>query len=884
MLSPKWLREFCRALDRPAIIAISRVLTILVTLGTAPLVARTLGPEGRGLYAASIAALTLSPIVFGVGIPVAMRRLAAVGNIGAHVRTLYILVPALCIPAVLAALPLVEFLIRHLTPAERISFTIAMAASALYVMTLCAQSVAIAKARYLNVAILQSSQIVIVSILIVAFFVASKLSLNVLLLFYSFATLITAAVSIALMRIPSSGPRSKVKVLLKEGSPYAISQVAEASSSSLYQLLAITALTAGPAGYLAVGMTIASLPIAMAHTIGAVAFREVSNSQPAQTRIVIAKFLRISILLGIGTSAVLLFITPFAVPLIFGDQFRPGVPLIMGVLFGCAALLLNYVGMQMLAAIGKGFRMANAQIWGIALGVSLLYGLAAASIQNTGGLAVAIGWTFTSLIIVLSLPVRLLDLLPRIHDFRSIWSVSVRGQLANNTEKKGIKGAVMLTRPALGNLMRTPTKIMSHGQKPLADKNPVGQKHQTAAAGSRLIAATIYILVALLFSGALIVKFFPVGFTLSMVMVILIGALIATSTNMISANWTIFFPILLIWVLLSTTGLDLSSSAQRYLVIFPIAFITGHLILSTGHIRNFLQAYLSVALVMAFLSIVENQVGRSLIGDDDRFAFIARLREFRSAVAAEHPLILGIYLAVAIVTVAAFSLSAVQRVSVCTVLILGILSTDGRVPLIIGVSAAVLICCFKDATLGSLASKRSWLIVGTISAWSLIAYLSVFQWTNSAYGATAADSSAAYRPAIYSFIPDILSRSYSGIGFADVPQGLWLIRGRSVTYDLANTVDSEVVLLALRFGIFGLLSFAAIWSLFIATCRLDPVIGAMGIVLLVTGFSTAISAWNTLGSFAFMIIGLAFAQILKAGRATRRTNKPTVSTQKDIAV
>lgn len=498
------LRKVGHNIDRPAVIAASRLMTILLTLGTAPLVARTLGPEGRGVYAATLAALALSPVIFGIGMPVAIRRLTAAGRVDNHIRALYLLIPALCIPAALAVFPLIQFLIVHLTTAERLSFTLAMVASVLYVTTLSAQSVFIAKARYLNVAALQSIQIVIVSFLTVAFFIADSLSISALLNFYSVATLATTCLSVAMLNIPLRGPRSSSRALMKEGSKYAISQVTEASAFSLYQLLAITALGPNSAGYLAVGMTIASLPIAVAHTVGAVAFREVANSGPRYVREVVARFLRVSTLLGVGTSASLIIITPVAVPLIFGNGFEPGVPLMIGVLLGCPALIVNYVGMQMLAAVGKGFRMATAQLGGIALGILLLYALGSRSLQGLAGIGVAIGWTTTSALIMLSLPIGINLLIPRKRDFKSTWDICIRGKLPSQNPSGTNPDAASSTQP---NLTPHPRHLVSthHSAHLVTKQSAESNIRRTTMLDSALVSNRMYLLLILIFSGALII-------------------------------------------------------------------------------------------------------------------------------------------------------------------------------------------------------------------------------------------------------------------------------------------------------------------------------------------------------------------------------------------
>lgn len=866
------------AIDRPIIIALARLATIFLTLCTAPLIARTLGPEGRGLYAACIASVTLSPILLGVGIPVVIRRHAAVAKVDPYIRGLYKLTPFLIFPAIALALPIYSYFIPNLSSGERTSFVIAMAASVLFVITLCAQSVFVATSKYSRVALLQAMPISISTALILTFYLVSELTLTKLLHSYSIAMLATAIMSVALLRIGVGGPSAKPRNLIKDGSKYAISQAAESASFSLYQLLAVTALSPEYGGYLAVGMTIASLPMALAHSVGAVAFRVVAQSVSDVRSVQIGALLRVSGLIGLSCTIFLIAVTPIAVPLVFGTEFSPGIPLIVGVLLGCTSLIMNYVGMQMLAATGKGLRMAYSQLLGLAIGVSLMYVAGWISLPIAGGIAVAAGWIVTTLLIIVSLPVRLVHLIPRPSDGKSAWAVSLHGRLpvieldkqAKHSRSWFIHRDFPSSRKTILHMRFD--SMTSHPQ----DQSTTRQAVVGYPERSALITSAIYLLLITLFSAGLIVKALPVGMTVTIALTWTLFVLSICESSKASTSRMIAIPVVVAWTFFGTLGLDLSSTAQRYLVIFPLALLVGYALTANGHNRSMTLAYLRISGIMAILAILEKLIGRSLVGDDDRFAFFSRLREFRSAVATDHPLILAIYLTAAVISVGVFDLSRIQRLGICALLCLGVASTDGRVSLLVAIVASTTIVLFRDQAVAFVRDRRGILgiVIAAISV--TLAYLSVYKWTNSAYGTTAADSSAAYRPAIYSLVPDMLRRNPTGLGFSKIPHEVWLVRGHSITYDLANTVDSEVVLLAIRFGYLGLALLAGVLAIFLLSARVQPVISAMGIVILILGLSTAITAWNTLGSFTCILIGSAIASIVGVNRAEYRDPKERI--------
>src|SRR5680860_505229 len=87
--------ELRSAVNSPSIIALTRLIIQLTPLLTAPIVARELGPEGRGFYAACFAAMTLTPVALGLGLPLVTRRRSANHDPASTMRSVYRIIPIL---------------------------------------------------------------------------------------------------------------------------------------------------------------------------------------------------------------------------------------------------------------------------------------------------------------------------------------------------------------------------------------------------------------------------------------------------------------------------------------------------------------------------------------------------------------------------------------------------------------------------------------------------------------------------------------------------------------------------------------------------------------------------------------------------------------------
>lgn len=412
----------------PSLLAVTRLATIMLTLLTAPIIARELGPSGRGVYAACLSAMTLMPSVVGLGLPMVVRRRAVKESGWPLLRAVYLVLPFLAFPGLAAGVIVAICLVPELSPIEEKIFIVGMAVSVLFVGTLAAQSILLVRSKYIGVSILLATQSVVVSISIFIAWPLGKLSVSWLLVSFIAGTALSCVLGVFFVYENASGPIARIRGLLQEGSRFSVSQLAEVATASIYPVLAVTAVGAVNAGYFAVSMTIASLPLALGFAIGSVAFRDVAASDAGSRGDLIAAYFRISLVLGVGCTLALMMIVPTAIPIIFGDEFVPAINVTMLMVTGCALLLINYVSNQILGAVGNGFAMTVAQLAGILVGVVAIYALGSKWGAMGASGAVLVGWGTTCIVAAAFLRVGGIQVIPRWSDVRLTWKVLAGGR------------------------------------------------------------------------------------------------------------------------------------------------------------------------------------------------------------------------------------------------------------------------------------------------------------------------------------------------------------------------------------------------------------------------------------------------------------------------
>ena len=415
----------------PSLIGLARIVLMALSLLTAPLVARGLGPDGRGLYAAATAAFGLAPVLLGVGVPMVVRRRAALdgARVEATLRTVTRILPAVAAIGMAAGWVLSRTALAHLDATESEVFTVSMGTTALFVWVLCVQSVLVARGSYLGIAVLQLTQGAATSILVAGLWVLGRMTLVSVLGVYALATAAAAVVASCFVRPRWRGKGMSLRELAVDGVRFAASQITEVSTTAVPMLLAVVAIGPDNAGMLSVGVTLVLIPTALGYVLAPVVFASVSTGDDGERRHVKTLALSSAWWGSVAVCIALAAVVPLGIPFVFGQGFAPAVGPALLLLLGAPAVVLGYVGAQMLAAQNRARVLTIAQVVGVLTSVAAMFVLGSlhGAVGAAGG--IVLGFVVTAAGVVIGSGVGLRFLLPNRRMVTTIVTMVVRGRL-----------------------------------------------------------------------------------------------------------------------------------------------------------------------------------------------------------------------------------------------------------------------------------------------------------------------------------------------------------------------------------------------------------------------------------------------------------------------
>lgn len=360
--------------DAPVVLVAANVAAMALSVATAPLIARSLGPDGRGETAAAIAAFTLVPVLLAIGVPLELRRRAAREDVASSVRTFRVLLLVGFIPAVGVAF-LLDLLIFHsFSPTARAWVFAGLVMSPIVMSWSASASVLVAQGRYRAVAAVRLAQPAPFFAGAVALILLDQVSVASLLAANIASNVVAALVGAFLVRVKVRGHLAPIRPLLARGGAFAGSAVAEAASGKLPQILILPLLGAQDAGYFSVAATLAILPIALAQALGGPLLRDVSDARtPEQRRAVVESGVQSSVsVILVGTIA-LAAVVPLLVPLLFGPEFVPAIVPSLLMLIGAAGNAIALSVSMLLVGLGRGATMSLSQVLSLAVSTVLLF-------------------------------------------------------------------------------------------------------------------------------------------------------------------------------------------------------------------------------------------------------------------------------------------------------------------------------------------------------------------------------------------------------------------------------------------------------------------------------------------------------------------------------
>ncbi|WP_199424943.1 lipopolysaccharide biosynthesis protein [Actinotalea solisilvae] len=356
--------------DRPVVLVLGRFGAMACVLLAAPVIARALGPDGRGMTATALAVLAVLPVVVGLGMPLAIRRRLAVGASARAdlVRTGRLLAALTLVPSVVLALTLEPLLLPGLEPASRVAFGVSAALVPFSVSWSIDANVLLVERRFRALAMLSVVHGAVSTVIVLATWWGG--SLGVPTVIYAFLAGNVVAFLLGLVLVHERGGRvSGVTDVAREGMSLVGGQLAEILSGRVAQVVALPLIGASGAGLYSVAVTTGSLSAPVPEAFGNSAFARLAGDADRGTLIAA---LRGGSGLALTSAASVAAAGWFLIPVVFGAAFADARPLAL--LVGLTTWFngLAGIGGAALAARRQGRRMTIARATGLGVTVVLV--------------------------------------------------------------------------------------------------------------------------------------------------------------------------------------------------------------------------------------------------------------------------------------------------------------------------------------------------------------------------------------------------------------------------------------------------------------------------------------------------------------------------------
>jgi len=386
-IRPIGSREFASTL-------ITNVVIQACTVVQGILVARLLGPVGRGQFAAAILWPGLFAAMGGMGVSVALaRRAGRAHDLARVIRTGLVLtlltgtvVAVLCAAAIPWLLPGNDTVVRN--------------AAYVFVPFIIFNQVSLAMIAIdqgagwfaqMNWTRLIVNPVYLLFVVVLWFTGVRDVGWFVVGLLIANAAVAFARVTLAVRRAPLPGPMEPVNAVLREALPYGLAGLLGALAASADKALLLYLLGTAQLGFYTVALTAASVVNSLAGAAGTVSFGMSAQVKDREGFDRLARMFRFTawtwLLAGLGVAVII----PIVLPLLYGAVFRPAIwPAILlipaAALTGQASILEESMRAQGRAFVGLEARAAGLVVM-IAMGCLLapvvgIYGVVFAAIGS----------------------------------------------------------------------------------------------------------------------------------------------------------------------------------------------------------------------------------------------------------------------------------------------------------------------------------------------------------------------------------------------------------------------------------------------------------------------------------------------------------------------
>lgn len=414
----------------------SSYLALLLGVVTGPLIARAVGPAGRGEIAAAVVYSAIAATVVSLGVPLAIghslaNRLATRGAllIASRRFSALTILPSLALGAVVVAGPL-----AGQSREGRAGAALLMAGVPLLVLASCLALFFVAEGSLKGLARVQLLPPALLAGATVAAFLLDRLTVLTYLCLVFVSTVVTVVVSQRALGIRSEKPASRRAPGIRGEKPASLGPLVRFGLRgypgylAIYAAVRIDQAIIGPLlgsaqlGLYAVAASIAIIPVALARAIASRAFGTLASAGDQDRAEVISTYLRIALAGGSLTCLAIAAASPL-IPVLYGGAFGGSVLPLLWLLPGTVALCGSVVGLNCLTALGKPGRATLAELVGLAItlaGLPLVlgrFGITGAALLST----VSYSATFAVYLVFLSGYGRIRLALRR-EDLRWLWA------------------------------------------------------------------------------------------------------------------------------------------------------------------------------------------------------------------------------------------------------------------------------------------------------------------------------------------------------------------------------------------------------------------------------------------------------------------------------
>jgi O-antigen/teichoic acid export membrane protein len=388
---------------------LGQVASALLSFLSAPVIARAIGVEGRGVTASVIAIAVVIPVLLGLGVPQEVRRHATGAPASDFMRAPRILAllgvaPAAAIAAIVGAL-----MFGELDSDTRTAAIAAIVATPLAVWWACELGVLVATRRFWVVMLMQIANPAVL-LLAVGLMSVGGVATPALVIYASIAgNAITAMIGFVAVG-PAGRSNIGVRSIVRRGLRFLGAGAAEVGLNRLPLIVALPLVGAFQAGLLSVAVTLMSIMLVIGQSVAAAHFRAAAIAGHGSTpvRNAVAQSSALSFLAAL----LLAGIVPFVIPALFGPDFAPSIVSAFICLAGSIPMVTGFTANSMLVAVNRGFAATTSNVIAVFVQATAMVAL---SQFGAVGLSIGIGLGFIVQASVASmvLRLRLHDILPR---------------------------------------------------------------------------------------------------------------------------------------------------------------------------------------------------------------------------------------------------------------------------------------------------------------------------------------------------------------------------------------------------------------------------------------------------------------------------------------